>query len=270
MKLVDAPGKVNTGRPLKPFGIVVHHTASNRNADPDNVVAMCVRGVNKVPGPLYNYLIKRDGTIVKLTAENVKANHAGRGLQSVLTRMQQNNPVIGDATSPGKISANSRLIGISIINDGLGEDIPEAQMDALVDLCAFLCEGFQWNPLNTVIGHKEWTSRKVDPSFSMIELRALIARKMIVEAPTLVLPKEPEDGLVPFPGTLRKGSKSAAVRLVQQRIGLVADGIFGRKTKAKVIGWQRANSLVADGIVGPQTWAAMKIRRNQVVQPAFY
>ena len=44
MNIVDAPGKVNTGRPLKPFGIVVHHTASNRNADPDNVVAMCVRG----------------------------------------------------------------------------------------------------------------------------------------------------------------------------------------------------------------------------------
>ena len=108
MKLVDAPGKVNTGRPLKPFGIVVHHTASNRNADPDNVIAMCVRGVNKVPGPLYNYLIKRDGTIVKLTATNVKANHAGRGLQAVLTRMKQNNPVTGDATSPGKVSANSR------------------------------------------------------------------------------------------------------------------------------------------------------------------
>ncbi len=115
MNIVDAPGKITAGRPLKPFGIVVHHTASNRNADPDNVVAMCVRGVNKVPGPLYNYLIKRDGTIVKLTASNVKANHAGRGLQSVLTRMQQNNPVTGDAANPGKISANARLVGVSLI-----------------------------------------------------------------------------------------------------------------------------------------------------------
>ena len=96
MRLVDAPGKANTGRPLKPFGIVVHHTASNRNADPDNVVAMCVRGVNKVPGPLYNYLIKRDGTIVQLTAENVKANHAGRGMADVLTRMQIDPSRIGE------------------------------------------------------------------------------------------------------------------------------------------------------------------------------
>ena len=100
MNIVDAPGKITTGRPLKPFGIVVHHTASNRNADPDNVVALCIRGVNKVPGPLYNYLIKRDGTIVKLTAENVKANHAGRGLQTVLTKTQKNLPVLGDASKP--------------------------------------------------------------------------------------------------------------------------------------------------------------------------
>ena len=63
---------------MSPVGIVVHHTASNAKADPDAVIAMCVRGVNKVPGPLYNYLIKRDGTIVTLTTENVKANHAGR------------------------------------------------------------------------------------------------------------------------------------------------------------------------------------------------
>ena len=124
---------------------------------------MCVRGVNKVPGPLYNYLIKRDGTIVKLTAENVKANHAGRGLQSVLTRMQQNNPVIGNATGPGKISANSRFNRVSIINDGLGEDIPGSQMDALVELCAFLCDGHNWNPDCAVIGQRNGPHAKLIP-----------------------------------------------------------------------------------------------------------
>jgi len=270
MNVVDAPGKVTTGRPLKPFGIVVHHTASNRIADPDNVVAMCVRGVNKVPGPLYNYLIKRNGTIVKLTAGNIKANHAGRGLQSVLNRTQRNLPVLGNATKPGKISANSRFIGVSIINDGLGEDVPETQMDALVDLCAFLCDEHKWNPDCTVLGHKEWTSRKVDPLFSMPELRMMIHRRMVASVPTMTLPKEPADGLVPFPGTLRKGSRSQAVVHVQRKIGALADGIFGRGTLAKVKQWQRANGLVADGIVGPQTWAAMQIRRQEVVQPAFY
>ena len=270
MNIVDAPGKINTGRPLKPFGIVVHHTASNRNADPDNVIAMCVRGVNKVPGPLYNYLIKRDGTIVKLTAENVKANHAGRGLQSVLTRTQKNLPVLGNAKSAGRITANARFVGVSLINDGLGEDVPEAQMEALVSLCAFLCDGHKWNPGVSVIGHKEWTSRKVDPSFSMSELRGMIHRRMVTDIPTMVLPKEPSDGMVPFPGTLRKGSNSQAVVHVQRKIGALADGIFGRGTLAKVKQWQRTKGLVADGVVGPKTWAAMQIRRQEVVQPAFY
>ena len=270
MNVVDAPNKITTGRPLKPFGIVVHHTASNRIADPDNVVAMCVRGVNKVPGPLYNYLIKRNGTIVKLTAGNIKANHAGRGLQSVLNRTQRNLPVLGNATKPGKISANSRFIGVSIINDGLGEDVPETQMDALVDLCAFLCDEHKWNPDSTVIGHKEWTSRKVDPLFSMPELRVMVSRRMITSVPTMVLPKEPDDGMVPFPGTLRKGSRSVAVKFMQERIGATADGIFGRNTKAKLVRWQRSQGLVADGVCGPQTWGRLQLKRNDIVQPAFY
>lgn len=270
MNVVDAPNKVTSGRPLSPVGIVVHHTASNAKADPDAVIAMCVRGVNKVPGPLYNYLIKRDGTISKLTAENVKANHAGRGLQSVLTRMQKNLPVMGNATGPGKISANGRLIGVSIINDGLGQDVPEAQMDALVDLCAFLCDGHNWNPDVAVVGHKEWTSRKVDPSFSMPDLRAMIRRRMITDIPTMELPKEPEDGLVPYQGVLKKGSRSNAVRFVQACVGAQQDGIFGRATQAKVMRWQRAFGLKPDGIVGPATWEAMKIKRTDIVHPAFY
>jgi peptidoglycan hydrolase-like protein with peptidoglycan-binding domain len=270
MKLVDAPGKITAGRPLKPFGIVVHHTASNRNADPDNVIAMCVRGVNKVPGPLYNYLIKRDGTIMKLTAGNIKANHAGRGLQSVLTRVQKNLPVTGKATSAGKISANSRFVGVSLINDGLGEDVPEAQMEALVDLCAFLCDGHKWNPDSTVLGHKEWTSRKVDPSFSMPELRGMIHRRMVTDIPTMVLPKEPDDGLVPFPGTLRKGSRSVAVKFMQERIGAFPDGIFGRNTKARLVRWQRARGLTPDGVCGVSTWGRLQLKRNDIVQSAFY
>ena len=270
MKLVDAPGKVNTGRPLKPVGIIVHHTASNRNADPDNVVAMCIRGVNKVPGPLYNYLIKRDGTIVQLTAPNVKANHAGRGMADVLSRMKADRPVRGRATAPGKISANGSLIGVSFINDGLGEDIPQEQMSAAVTLCAYLCLTNDMNPFTRVAGHSEWSSRKVDPSFDMSEFRAMVAHEANIAKPEIKLPKEPEDGLVPFPGVLKKGSRSAAVKFVQERIGATPDGIFGRNTKAKLMRWQRAKGPVADGIVGPRTWSAMQLQRNDIVQPAFY
>jgi hypothetical protein len=39
---------------------------------------------------------------------------------------------------------------------------------------------------------------------------------------------------------------------------LSVDGIFGPKTRARVVEFQTNNGLVADGIVGPKTWAALQ------------
>jgi hypothetical protein len=54
--------------------------------------------------------------------------------------------------------------------------------------------------------------------------------------------------------TLRKGDKSPAVRLLQQKLGLVVDGSFGPKTEEAVKKFQAANGLKADGVVGSKTW----------------
>ena len=57
---------------------------------------------------------------------------------------------------------------------------------------------------------------------------------------------------------LRRGSRGAAVRTLQQRLGgLVVDGIFGPRTEARVRAFQQRHRLVVDGIVGPRTWAAL-------------
>ena len=60
-----------------------------------------------------------------------------------------------------------------------------------------------------------------------------------------------------FSGTVRIGDKGNNVKLVQEKLGLVADGIFGGGTDAAVKKWQAANGLAADGIVGPKTYAKM-------------
>lgn len=42
--------------------------------------------------------------------------------------------------------------------------------------------------------------------------------------------------------------------LLQQKLGIRADGIFGAQTEAAVIAYQKGHGCTPDGIVGPHTW----------------
>ena len=64
------------------------------------------------------------------------------------------------------------------------------------------------------------------------------------------------------------GSTGDAVRGVQEEFrfrdlsgepgrALAVDGVFGSRTMAVVLGFQRALGITADGIVGPATWRAL-------------
>ena len=59
------------------------------------------------------------------------------------------------------------------------------------------------------------------------------------------------------------GSRGDAVRKLQELLNVKGytcgsvDGIFGSKTKAAVLAFQKANGLGADGIVGPLTWGKL-------------
>lgn len=54
--------------------------------------------------------------------------------------------------------------------------------------------------------------------------------------------------------TLRQGARGNITKLLQEKLGVTADGIFGGNTKAKVIVFQDTHGLSADGIVGQNTW----------------
>jgi peptidoglycan hydrolase-like protein with peptidoglycan-binding domain len=63
---------------------------------------------------------------------------------------------------------------------------------------------------------------------------------------------------------LRMGSKGQAVLILQRAlinrgipVGGGADGVFGPGTNHSVVTFQQRNGLVADGIVGPATWAKL-------------
>ena len=54
-------------------------------------------------------------------------------------------------------------------------------------------------------------------------------------------------------GVLRKGCKGEGVKLMQEALGVAADGSFGPGTERALKAWQTANGLTADGIAGPMT-----------------
>lgn len=59
--------------------------------------------------------------------------------------------------------------------------------------------------------------------------------------------------------TLKLGSRGEEVKLLQSKLNVTADGIFGDLTEVNVKLFQCQNGLTVDGIVGPKTWAALGI-----------
>lgn len=57
--------------------------------------------------------------------------------------------------------------------------------------------------------------------------------------------------------TLRIGNKGSEVILLQQKLGIKADGIFGQQTEESVKEFQKKHNLKVDGVVGSKTWTAL-------------
>jgi N-acetylmuramoyl-L-alanine amidase len=129
---------------FSPRGIMFHHTASaaGNNAPALGIVT---HGRSDLPGPLCQFLVARDGTIYFIAAG--RANHAGTG-----------GPLRGIPQDSG----NSFTIGVECENNGVGEKWPELQQNAIATLYAVLLRRIKRNQ-SMVMGHKEWTSRKIDP-----------------------------------------------------------------------------------------------------------
>jgi Putative peptidoglycan binding domain len=59
--------------------------------------------------------------------------------------------------------------------------------------------------------------------------------------------------------------RGSSVKLLQRRLGIGADGVFGPGTARAVKSFQRKHGLTADGIVGPGTWQALGVRGSHPV-----
>lgn len=147
----------NRGRPytFAPKSVFCHHTASNRTSGNFASEGIVTFGRSDLPGPLSQLLLGRDGT-VKVIAGGY-CNHAGYG---------------GPQGDVPENMGNTYGWGIEAENNGIGEPWPAAQLNAYYRLCAALMDYSDITDIRNVFGHKEWTSRKIDPAgINMDEFR---------------------------------------------------------------------------------------------------
>lgn len=65
---------------------------------------------------------------------------------------------------------------------------------------------------------------------------------------------------------LQRGLRGEPVRLLQEKLGVTADGIFGAGTDKALRDYQSNNGLAVDGIAGPDTFASMGLYELVLVQ----
>jgi hypothetical protein len=63
-------------------------------------------------------------------------------------------------------------------------------------------------------------------------------------------------------GSKDGGSSGASVAAIQRALGLPADGVYGRRTRAAVKRFQRRKGLEVDGVAGPATLAALGLKKS--------
>ncbi|MFF3643089.1 peptidoglycan-binding protein [Streptomyces sp. NPDC002564] len=244
-------------------GVMLHHTAGRDS------LALCRRGMPDLPGPLCIGLITKDGTL-HLVGYG-RTNHAGSGSTAVLDAVRTAKS-LPSRPGPDAVDGNARFYGFEIENLGTGHDpYPAAQLDTVERLSAALCRAHGWTGAS-VIAHKEWTRRKIDPSFSMPVMRGRVARR---------LGSAPSGGgsggrtYEPFPGApfFAVGRRSALCTAVGRR--LVAEGcgryevgpgpVWSEADRASYAAWQYKlgyRGAAADGIPGRASWDRLRVPRS--------
>lgn len=141
-------------------GFFEHHDASSRLSGNWGSLPSIIagrKGSAPVPGPLSNLQFARDGQVALVAVGT--ANHGGVG---------------GPRGALPANDANRFTCGAEVANDGLGEAYSPELTRALIhgEAAWAIVAG---RTAEYVIGHKEWTNRKIDPLVDMNLRRAAVA-----------------------------------------------------------------------------------------------
>lgn len=151
-------------------GVVIHHTAGSDS------LGVCWAGTGDLPGPLCHTHLAKDGKATMLSSG--RANHAGTFAQNAFDAAVNEHPEHPRPDTSEPVDGNAHFYGIEIENRGDGKDpFPAAQYQAAVRWAAAICRAHGWSA-NSVIGHKEGTRRKIDPSFDMTVFRDAVTARL--------------------------------------------------------------------------------------------
>ena len=251
LTVIEQPGWQNNGRPwsdrFRPKAIICHHTASRAGSGNFASKNVVLHGRSGLPGPLCQILLGRDGRVILITGEG--SNHAGTG---------------GPISVIGRDEGNYDAWGIEAENNGVGEHWPNAQLQAYYRICAALLQLMGTSDVSRVVGHKEYTSRKIDPNgINMNSFRRQVAATLAAG------PGSVGDAKAPLPrwnpANYYIGAHGMWVTWLGER--LVAHGYgrfysvgpgpnFTETDRKAVAAFQRAQGWSgsdADGFPGPET-----------------
>lgn len=200
VRVLQYPGWRTWGRPGKfedVNGEAIHHTGSDIQSD-DYLNFLFVRGRPEegIPGPLCQGATDMDGDY-HLGAVG-RANHAGRGSSATLQRVIREDPrnmVAEIKPGPDDTDGNAHLYGNEVRYDG-NPGMRAAQYHTALLVSASRCDFHNWGP-ESVIGHREWTSRKDDPGHCpmnkyRLDLEAVLrAGPKPGKPPVIIAPKPP-------------------------------------------------------------------------------
>ena len=198
-----------------------------------------------------------DGTLKMNTIgdQTFKANYAGDTNHQAGTNVDVTVKVVRRSSSGGGSSYYAPVVpDMPMLYRGCTGDAVKALQEKLN------AKGFNSGNVDGIFGAKTYAAVTAFQKANSLGVDGIVGKltwaKLYDATPVNVTP-------VTTQPMLRTGSRGDAVRKLQELLNAKGytcgsvDGIFGSKTYAAVLAFQKANGLGADGIVGPLTWAKL-------------
>jgi len=156
----------------RPDHIVIHHTASpNSKHYGTSHAAALSRSIQAF------HMDKNGWDDIGEQFTISRGGYIMEGRNRTLAAVKARNHVVGAQTA----NENSHTLGIE--NEGTYTSaVPTARLwNALIDLCAWLCDHYGLNPYSAIVGHRDYNSTQCpgDKLYSMLpKLRASAAKRM--------------------------------------------------------------------------------------------